>query len=124
MDICHAAESSRQQLNGMKGAKQVYAVNKERQQQHTTFPKQAKAKPAASAMTAATKRQQESLTQPVCEYCGKKHSPGPCRCPPFGKTCAKCGGKNHWAAVYARVEAQEGFVFWMQIPRKVDKSFW
>jgi len=40
----------------MKGAKQVYAVDKERQQQHTTFPKQAKTKPAARAMTAATKR--------------------------------------------------------------------
>jgi len=49
-------------------------------------------------MTAATKRQQESLTQHVCEYYGKKHSPGPRRCPAFGKTCAKCGGKNRWAA--------------------------
>ena len=32
LDICRAAESSRQQLDGMKGAKQVYAVDKERQQ--------------------------------------------------------------------------------------------
>ena len=26
--------------------------------------------------------------------------------------------------LYARVEAQEGYVFWMQIPSKVLKSFW
>ena len=56
LDICHASESSRQQLDGMKGAKHVYAMDKERQQRHTTFPKQAKAKPAARAMTGATKK--------------------------------------------------------------------
>jgi len=56
LDICHVPESSRQQLDVMKGAKHVSAMDKERQQRHTTFPKQAKAKPAARAMTASTKR--------------------------------------------------------------------
>ena len=30
-----------------------------------------------------------------CKYCGYQHVRG--RCPAYGKSCKKCGGKNHFA---------------------------
>ena len=122
LDICHAAESSRQQLDGMKGAKQVFAVDKERQQQHITFPKQAKAKPAARAMT-ARKGDRKALLSLCVNTVARS-------------TVLRHAGVQHLAKhvpsvearitglLYARVEAQEEYVFWMQIPSKVLKSLW
>lgn len=31
----------------------------------------------------------------TCKFCGYQHSKG--KCPAYGKTCNKCGGKNHFA---------------------------
>ena len=31
-----------------------------------------------------------------CKFCGKSHDKG--KCPAYGKTCNKCGGKNHFEA--------------------------
>ncbi|PAA80925.1 hypothetical protein BOX15_Mlig029604g7 [Macrostomum lignano] len=33
----------------------------------------------------------------ACRYCGKSHPEG--RCPAFGKSCSKCGKKNHFSTV-------------------------
>lgn len=34
----------------------------------------------------------------MCKFCGYKHGKG-ANCPAFGKTCAKCQGRNHFAKV-------------------------
>ena len=107
----------------MKGAKQVYAVDKERQQRHTTFPKQAKAKPAARAMTARATGNRKALLSLCASTVARS-------------TVLARAGVQHLAKrvpsvearitglLYVRVEAQEGYVLWMQIPSKVLKSFW
>ena len=37
-----------------------------------------------------------------CDYCGCKHKRGKQNCPALGKTCDKCGGKNHHFKVVCR----------------------
>ena len=34
-----------------------------------------------------------------CDYCGQSHKWGKRNCPAFGKTCDKCGQKNHFKTV-------------------------
>ena len=34
-----------------------------------------------------------------CDFCGWSHKKGKQNCPAFGKTCNKCGGKNHFKNV-------------------------
>ena len=91
LDICHAAKSSKREIEGMKGDRQVHAVEKRQ------APKQTK--PNTTRSTVAVSSHERSQTQATREYCGKKHAPGARRCPAYGKTCAKCGGRNHWASV-------------------------
>ena len=38
-------------------------------------------------------------SQQKCDYCGWSHRRGKRNCPAFGKTCDKCGGKNHFRTV-------------------------
>ena len=38
-------------------------------------------------------------SQKKCGYCGQSHRRGKRNCPTFGKTCDKCGGKNHFRTV-------------------------
>ena len=40
-------------------------------------------------------KQQKDTETFSCKRCGNRH--GPKQCPAFGKTCSKCGGKNHFA---------------------------
>ena len=66
LDICHASESSKRQIEGMKGDRQVHAVEKRQ------ASKQTKAKTTRS--TVAVSSRERSQTQAICEYCGKKHA--------------------------------------------------
>ncbi|PAA81730.1 hypothetical protein BOX15_Mlig033926g4 [Macrostomum lignano] len=50
--------------------------------------------PAPAAIASVDKNR--SAGKP-CKFCGQKHPSG--RCPAWGKTCAKCGRRNHFAAV-------------------------
>lgn len=40
-------------------------------------------------------KQQNEKEMFNCKRCGKRHRPK--QCPAYGKTCAKCGGQNHFA---------------------------
>ena len=34
-----------------------------------------------------------------CKFCAKKHEEKKEKCPPWGKTCDKCGARNHFSVV-------------------------
>ena len=41
---------------------------------------------------------QEMLTRNSCEFCGREHDLAKREnCPAFGRSCNKCGKKNHFA---------------------------
>ena len=72
IDICHAAEASRQQIEGMKStatAKQVNAVRAKKPQTQASTK-------AAQAQAKAQRPSQQGGIKKACEYCGKKHLPG------------------------------------------------
>ena len=45
-------------------------------------------------------------SQQKCDYCGWSHRRGKRNCPAFGKTCHKCGGKNHFRTVCKSKESE------------------
>ena len=105
LDICHAAESTQRQLEGMKGAvKQVNAIQKGRYagKSNPKYKKgQAKGQQAKANTTQAgqpAKKQQLKN----CYYCGSTHHPK--KCPAYGATCGKCGYRNHFDAVCQQVQ--------------------
>ncbi|XP_043232854.1 uncharacterized protein K02A2.6-like [Amphibalanus amphitrite] len=40
-----------------------------------------------------------SLLSTTCRYCGRRRHTSPQQCPALGKTCFKCGGRDHFANV-------------------------
>lgn len=95
LDISHAAEASRIQLEGMRGGKQVHAIRTKNTHQ-TQANTQAEESGVKASQASSDYAQQNKKD---CAYWGKRHVPGPRKCPAYGKTCAKCGGRNHWASV-------------------------
>ncbi|KAI8490489.1 hypothetical protein Bbelb_317570 [Branchiostoma belcheri] len=71
-EICRAAEVSKQSIQTMEQAT-VHVVKKKPQ-----------AAPQASRIS-------------VCKYCAKKHTANKEACPAYGKECASCGKRNHFA---------------------------
>ncbi|XP_072384499.1 uncharacterized protein [Diabrotica undecimpunctata] len=59
---------------------------------------QAKAFTAESTVDAV--RSNRGTSQKVCSYCGFKHRGR--KCPAYGKTCARCQGRNHFAGVCSK----------------------
>ena len=85
VDVCKAAESavshSQQYLHRMEGT--VHKVAEKTQPQ------------AASSQPRPAK---------TCKFCGRTHEMKIAFCPAFGKTCSKCGKKNHFASCcYSKV---------------------
>ncbi|GFW20261.1 transposon Tf2-9 polyprotein [Trichonephila clavipes] len=70
IEIIRAAEASREQIRNMK--------------YHS------------ATINFVKKNQNKPKTQYNCKKCGRKHKPR--ECPAFGKICAKCKKKNHFAA--------------------------
>ena len=42
-----------------------------------------------------------------CRFCGRAHLKED-RCPAYGSTCKKCGGRNHWQAVCKKSDGGQG----------------
>jgi len=81
VDLCRAAESSKQQIRAMTGegahaAVNVHPVGVQYGRQHVNKPQS---------------------TSASCSFCGGHHAKG--QCPAFGKQCNKCSGFNHFASV-------------------------
>ena len=91
LDICRAAEISKQQIEAM-GATQTQVPVHTMQARK----KGGRYKKATSMPTQSSDDKREYNT-PVCKYCGRSHAPR--QCSAFGKVCRKCGGSNNFASV-------------------------
>lgn len=87
IDICRANECTKQQLQTMDQPDEVNAVDEK------TPKRDRKSK---------SKRDPKSGKTPKlinCKFCAKKHEEKKEKCPAWGKTCDKCGAKNHFSVV-------------------------
>ena len=77
VDICRASEKSNSQLRVIE---EVQFVKK-------------------STKTMSDKQRKDSRDKQeiICEYCGFRHRKEKTECPAYGKECAACGRKNHFA---------------------------
>ena len=82
IDICKASESALAQNSAMRPNEQVHRV--------ATNDKKEGDKPKKRQM-----RQNSELRS--CKFCGESHKMKKELCPAYGKTCSKCGLKNHFA---------------------------
>ena len=82
IDICRSSEATSAQLHAMGN------------QEHLKFVADDKSK----------KETQDNIGKVVisCEFCGKKHVRSREECPAWGKSCSKCGEKNHFAVKYTK----------------------
>ncbi|XP_035226360.1 uncharacterized protein LOC118198719 [Stegodyphus dumicola] len=88
IEIVRAAETSKEQLRNMKDdPATVNSVKKYRKQQHQS---------KQSVPPKLSSQQKQSALEYDCKKCGRRHKYRDC--PAFGKTCAKCKVKNHFAA--------------------------
>ena len=90
VDTCRAFEATNKQLKVMTEEKQVISAMKGQQGKDATHAKK-------SNTRKQTSRQGETTPKTSCKYCGWQHEKGAAKCPAYGKTCAKCKKKNHYA---------------------------
>ena len=80
IEICELREGAEKAAQALKSEAEVTVVKMKKQgrRQHNS-------------------KEQVSKDSFKCKYCGYKHDKR--RCPAFSKTCAKCGRRNHFAAM-------------------------
>ena len=91
VDICRAAEKTAAQVKTMYPQEEVHALKKSTRAKMGTKQKERKggAKPP----------KQPTAKVLSCWYCGQQHIKDRQSCPAYGKTCEKCGKKNHLKSV-------------------------
>ena len=90
IDICRANECTKQQLKTIDQPEEVNVVDKK------TLKGDRKPK---------SRRDPPSDKTPKlinCTFCAKKHEEKKEKCPAWGKTCDKCGAKNHFSVVCSK----------------------
>ena len=91
LDICRSVESSRQQAKSMMSqveSTEPAEVNIVKKKTFHNFRQ-------GNSQSSHAHSRKFQITK--CYYCGDSHTKG--KCPAFGKTCGKCGNKNHFASV-------------------------
>ena len=86
-DTCRADEATNHEMKIIKQEIDVDAVQRNRRRSNND--NRGKIKHTARAAIST-----KTSNQKKCKYCGKQHLPR--QCPAFGRTCRKCGKKNHW----------------------------
>ena len=98
MDYCRAAEAANSQLKEISshGPDTVNYLSKSKKGKPQSQPQlQAQPKLGRNTGSPATKQ----MIMRDCKYCGRRHERKKEKCPAFGKTCNKCGGKDHFSNV-------------------------
>ena len=90
IDICRATECPKQQLQTMDQPEEVSAVDKKT--------------PKGDRKPKSRRDPPSDKTQKLinCKFCAKKHEEKKEKCPVWGKTCDKCGAKNHFSVVCSK----------------------
>ena len=98
LDLCRAAETSKQRIRAMTETEAHAAVNIHPVsiQNGRHFPNKRSEAPSSfqNKRSEAPSSFQNSFN---CRFCGARHVKG--RCAAYGKQCSKCSGYNHFAAV-------------------------
>ena len=89
IDICRANKCTKQQLQMMDQPDEVNAVDK----------KTPKGKGDRKPKSRRDPPSDMTLKLINCKFCAKKHEEKKEKCPGWGKTCGKCGAKNHFSVV-------------------------
>ena len=93
-DICRANEKAHEGAAAMKEDKQVAEMNAIYNQRKKSYPK-----PNNRDINRQTQRwpnKQSPNSQQPCKFCLQLHPRGAQNCPVWGKTCLKCGKRNHF----------------------------
>ena len=93
---CRAAEAANSQLKEISshGPDTVNFLSKTKKGKPQSQPQlQAQPKPGRNTASPANKQMRD------CKYCGRRHERKKEKCSAFGKTCNKCGGKDHFSNV-------------------------
>ena len=90
IEMCRAAEISKQQIKTLQGEIPVDA-SKKKQSQTRKFKENKDKCPSASGHM--NKKQSQKQTE--CKKCGIRHNPK--NCPAYGKRCNKCKKLNHFS---------------------------
>ena len=96
LDICHAAEASKEQMKEMASDSQCHEMNAIIRSKDMTVNRR---KPTRCVINAeASNASNHHSTQGGnCAYCGSKHPP--CKCPAYGVICSKYKGRHNFAKV-------------------------
>ena len=98
MDYCRVAEAANSQLKEISshGPDTVNYLSKSKKGKPQSQP-QFRAQPKLGRNTGSPANKQMIMRD--CKYCGRRHERKKEKCPAFGKTCNKCGGKDHFSNV-------------------------
>ncbi|XP_070537048.1 uncharacterized protein [Ptychodera flava] len=92
LDICKAAESTTVQIKAIAGEPTEQAQ--------------------VNAVTRKTSRESQPSNEQnmvmECKFCGRRHERKKEKCPAYGKTCAACGRRNHFARKCDRKGKEDG----------------
>ena len=107
VNICKAAEMAEHHLQGIKSPDSVHYVDTRRNNsQRSSRPSRSKSRPRQGGQDSSggqgrrggggTRSSGGNLVQD-CRFCGREHERAKEACAAWGKTCAACKGKNHFA---------------------------
>ena len=92
IDLCHSYEATK------KSAHEMGATARESVVQNVSQHRPArKGKVPQSASARHDSHETKSDDCVDCLFCGRRHTRNRRQCPAWNKTCAKCGGRNHFA---------------------------
>lgn len=89
IDFCRATEASKTQSKILQNELQVDAIRGKKHSFQNSYKKTREKTSTTSS---------SSHGQSSCKFCGYKHIPNG-KCPAYGKTCAACQGRNHFAVM-------------------------
>ena len=90
IDMCRAAEISKQQIKTLQGEIPVDVIKKKQSQTRKFKENKDKSPPASGHIN---KKQSQKQTE--CKKCGIRHNPK--NCPAYGKRCNTCKKLNHFS---------------------------
>ncbi|CAL8139314.1 unnamed protein product [Orchesella dallaii] len=93
VSLCKQWEAVKRQQGDLKGEGKTQSLDSVGKKQGSSNNKKGQSQPQSSSSSDPAEKKQRP-----CKFCNKNHEWKKEKCPAYGKTCAKCGGSNHFAA--------------------------
>ena len=100
MDICHSDEAATAQMKSINDSAEIHKIKKshsgDADRQNSTW------KPGNLRSQRTMQRRQNATysdgdTKRTCKFCGRAHPQKKVCCLAWGRTCRRCGGRNHFS---------------------------